>query len=365
MKFFVFMFLLISTRAFALDAVIVVLEAPYFREPNINSDVVQYARKGDIINVHPSVNNTDKYNHLAPEQRKLSIIRKKLKNSPGWNEDPMFKGDEDDTYTIDDDFIAVLDRQGKKAYVKKEHIYVYFNDTREFAQEPFRLDETDYRLEEPLPKRYPLPNKTGYRGMLVAGLTQPNTESYPYLKPIRTKGYASPVDISLIIMKEAGEKKVDRFYFGAIGNIRSFKNSFSFGDDSLSSEENFRFGVGPYISYDAYKGVQNRIAIYSAVNVYLWNKSQIVQTLSNGDQDSREYKAYTFSPKVGFQYHRKGIFPDLDFVLGTALEVEPPATYKAQNGAKQSGIWRSAGDDSFRTRFAFNLGAYLGIQSAY
>ena len=71
-----------DTEAFALEAVVTVLEAPYFVEPNKDAFIVQYARKGDIIKIHPSVGNTDKYNHLAPEQKKLSNVRKKLKKNP-------------------------------------------------------------------------------------------------------------------------------------------------------------------------------------------------------------------------------------------------------------------------------------------
>ena len=117
------------------------LEAPFFREPDLDSKVVQYKRKGDIITIHPSVGNTDKFNHLSPEQKKLNIVRRKLKKTPEWNEDPMFKGDIDDVFSLQDDFIAVLDRQGKRAYVMKEHIYVYFNDTREFVSYWPLLDE--------------------------------------------------------------------------------------------------------------------------------------------------------------------------------------------------------------------------------
>ncbi len=365
MKGIILLILAFSSSVFALDAMVIVLEAPYFREPNLDSKVVQYARKGDVIKIHPSVANSDKFNHLAPEQKKLSNIRKKLRKSPEWNEDPMFKGDEDDSFSVQDDFIAVLDRQGKRAYVRKEHIYVYFNDSREFTQSPYRVDETDYRLEEPLPKRYPLSNPTGYRGQFVVGVVQPYNESYPYLRPAKTKGYASPIDLSMSIMKEAGEKKVDRFYFGGTANLRRYKNNFNFIGGGSSTEENYRFGIGPYISYDAFKGVKNRVNVFSSVNVYLLNFTTINQTTSTGAADSRTYQAFSASPRIGMQYHRKSIFPELDFVLGTALEMETPSTFYAKGGAEVEGIWRNPGNDRFKTRFVWNVGAFMGLQSAY
>lgn len=365
MKALILISLFISSSALALDAVIIVLEAPFFREPDLDSKVVQYKRKGDIITIHPSVGNTDKFNHLSPEQKKLNIVRRKLKKTPEWNEDPMFKGDIDDVFSLQDDFIAVLDRQGKRAYVMKEHIYVYFNDTREFVQNPYPKDETDYRLEEPLPKNYQRKSVTGYRGQFLFGVTQPYIESYPYLSPAKTKGYSSPVDFSLTLLREAGDKKNDRFYFGATGNIRHYRNTFTFQSGAESTEENFRFGIGPYISYDAFKGEKNRVNIYTSINTYLLNFTTINQTISNGNKDSRRYQAFTLSPRIGLQYHRKSIFPEIDFVAGTGLEMEAPSTYYAQNGAKLEGIWKNPGNDRFQTRFVWNVGAFIGVQSAY
>ncbi|MFL5783320.1 MAG: hypothetical protein ACJ76H_01840 [Bacteriovoracaceae bacterium] len=365
MKALALALLFLSTNVFALDAVVVVLEAPYFRTPSEDSPVVQYARKGDVIKIHPSVANTDKYNYLAPEQKKLSAVRKELKKRAEWNEDPMFKGDVDDFYTIQDNFIPVLDRQGKRAYVKKEHIYVYFNDTREFAQHPHPGDETDYRLEEPLPKNYPLPNRTGYRGQFLFGVLQPYYETYPYLSPVKSKGYSSPLDFTAALMKEADEEKQDRFYFGGMANIRHHRNAFSFTNGSKSTEENYKFGIGPYVSYDAFKGMKDRVNLSAAINTYLLNFTTISQTNLAGKSDNRTYQAFTVAPRIGLQYHRKGIFPEIDFVAGTGMEMELPSTYHAKNGAKVDGLWRNNGNDSFQTRTVWNISAYFGIQSAY
>ncbi len=365
MRGILFLILCFSSHAFALEAMIIALEAPYFREPRLEAKIVQYARKGDVIKIHPSVANTDKFNHLAPEQKKLSYVQKKLKQSPEWNEDPMFRGDEDDYFSIQDDFIAVLDRQGRRAYVRKEHIYVYFNDSREFTQTPYRKDETDYRLEEPLPKNYPLPTVTGLRGQFLVGVIQPYNESYPYLRAAKTKGYASPIDVSFSFMKEAGEKKIDRFYFGGTANLRRYKNNFNFIGGGSSTEENYRVGIGPYISYDAFKGLKHRLNIYSSINVYVLNFTTINQTTAAGLADSRTYQAFSVAPRLGVQYHRKSFFPDIDFVMGTAIEMETPSTFYAKGGAKIEGIWNNPGSDRFKTRFVWNVGAFMGVQSAY
>lgn len=365
MKALLAILLFVSTSAFALDAMVIVLEAPYFSEPNLDSNIVQYARKGDVIKIHPSVANTTAYDHLAPDPKKLSRIRKQLKKSPEWNQDPMFKGDIDDTFSVQDDWIAVLDRQGKRRYMKSDHLYVYYHDRREFVQAPYRRDETDYRLEEPLPEKYPLRSVTGYRGNFLIGLTQPYYNSYPYLSSAKTKGYSSPLDFSVALMKEAGEKRNDRFFFGGTFNLRHFQNKYTFRSGGRSEEENYRFGVGPYISYDAFKGEKNRINLFSAVNVYLFNFLTIKQQSAAGDNDIRTYQAFTVAPKIGFQYQRKDVFPDIDLVAGTALEMELPSRYSAKDGARVRDMWRHDGSDSFTTRFVWNIGAFVGIQSAY
>lgn len=365
MKFISLLVLLLSSSAYALDAMVIVLEAPYFSEPDLDSKIVQYARKGDVVKVHPSVGNTTAYDHLAPDPQKLTQVRRKLKKTPEWNADPVFKGDIDDTFSTQDDWIAVLDRQGKRRYMRSKHLYVYFNDQREFVQAPYRPDETDYRLEEPLPERYPLRSVTGYRGSFLLGLTQPYNHSYPYLNAAKTKGYSNPLDFSFTLLKEAGEKKVDRFYFGGTANLRHFRNTFTLFNGASSTEENYRFGIGPYIGYDAYKGEKNRVHIFSSVNAYLFNFFTISQRAASGTTDTRTYQGYTVAPRVGFQYHRKDIFPDLDLVVGTALEMELPTTYYAKDGARVRGLWRHDGSDSFTTGFVWNIGAFVGLQSAY
>lgn len=364
MKTFLFL-LLFSGNALALEAMVVVLEAPYFVAPSFEARIVQYARKGDVVKVHPSVNNSTRFDHLAPDPKKYARVRKDLGKTPEWREDPLFRGDIDDTFSVQDNWIAVLDRQGQRRFMSKDHLYVYFNDSREFTQSPYRVDETDYRLEEPLPKRYPLASVSGYRGQFLFGVTQPYFESYPYLSPAKTKGYSSPLDVSVTLLREAGEKKVDRFYFGGTANLRSFRNTYTFVDGGRASEQNYRFGIGPYIGYDAFKGVKNRVNIFTSINAYLFNYTTIEQSNASGDTDNRVYRAITLSPRVGLQYHRKEIFPELDFVVGTALEMETPSSYSATDGARVEGLWKDNGSDKFSTGFLWNISAFLGIQSAY
>ena len=48
-------------------AVIKVLEAPLFEDPDDRSLVIKHLRKGSVIELHPSSNRERKYDKLRPE----------------------------------------------------------------------------------------------------------------------------------------------------------------------------------------------------------------------------------------------------------------------------------------------------------
>lgn len=364
MKKFSFLLLFISVNSYALEAVVTVLETPMFKYRSYEAPVVQYLRKGDIIKVHPSLANDPSLNIHAPSPEKLAQLNKELKESPEYNQDPLFRGESENTYYLEDEFIPTLDRQGNTVFVLSEHIFVYFNDKREFKQSVIKKDPTDYRLEEPLPKNYPLKNPTGYRGQFVLGITQPNFESYPYRDEFKRKGYNSPVDVNLTLLRKAQGNYHDRLFIGGTLNVRSYENTFTFFDKRFAQEEGMKLGLGPTISYDAFKGEKNRINLSLTVMINLFDQLKVTQT-SNTVSESRTYRAFSLAPRLNLQYHRKEIFPEIDFVLGTSMEAATPASYRAQDGAGQSSWWQHLGNDKFTTRTQFSLAGYLGIQSAY
>lgn len=197
------------TNAFALDAVVTVLETPLLKSPSYSAPVVQYLRKGDIIKVHPSLNNNTEFDHLAPSPEKFAKLKKELDESSEWNQDPLFKGEATHAH-IEDEFVPTLDRQGNTVYVIRDHLYVYFTSPKELHQPNFRNDPTDYRLEEPLPKRYPLDTEAGYRGIVTLGLTQPYYESYPYPSSVKARAIlALLILISLIFVILPMTSKID------------------------------------------------------------------------------------------------------------------------------------------------------------
>lgn len=356
--------LFLSFNALALEAVVTVLEAPMLQSKSRDAKVVQYLRRGDVIKIDSSVANNKSYDHMAPSDEKLAQVRKRLSETPEWQQDRMFTGDLAQNASIEDEFIPTLDRQGHTVYVLSEHIYVYFNDPRELSQPQKRRDLTDYRLQEPLPKNYPVKTPVGLRGQLTLGFTQPYSESYPYLQQIKTKGYQHPLDFNFTYLKVNGSDQQDRAFIGVNVNIKRFENQYIFDQTRRSSEKYLKIGVGPTISYDAYKGETHRLNMYATMNIYLWNQLHVQQS-GSGFVDTRRYRAVSASPLLGFQYHRKSFAENLDFILGTSLEFGLPTRYQAQSGASRPEWWRHGGTDSFTTRGFFTMAAYLGLQSAY
>ena len=363
MKFLVILLLSIS-NCFALEAVVTVLETPMLRSKSLDAPVVQYLRKGDVIKIDPSLANQERYNAMAPPAAKLKEIKERLAKSNEWKEDPFFQGTTAEGKD-DDEFVAALDRQGKTVYIIRDHLYIYYTNEKEFEQRISREDPTDDRLEEPLPKNYPLYNPSGYRSQILLGITQPYYESYDYFAKVKTKGYMSPIDFSGTALRKQPWDTQDRFYSGGTINIRYFSNTFNLTSGRLAEEKGFKVGIGPYLSYDAFKGEVNRLNLFFSLNIYFFNQLFISQEDASGASDDRVYSTYTVTPRFGFQYHRKGVIEDVDFVMGTSIEIEPPTTYRANSAPTERSWWRGGAPDKFNTRATFTLAGFIGFQSAY
>lgn len=362
--FILFSFLALNT-AHALDAVITVLEAPMLKDKSTDAKVVQHLRKGDVIRIHPGYNPNLDYEHLAPSAKKQKELLEKWRNSPEAKEDPIFQGK---SYDIDPDdrFVPTLDRSGNTVYVLREHIFIHYENEKELEQPVKLVDETDYRLLEPLPKKYPLYSPAGYRGQVTLGLAQTYIENYPYADNIRNKGYQSPLDFTVMLMRQAPDDKHDRLYIGGILTLRNFKNDYVLFNGRDTSETYLKAGLGPAISYDAFKGVKNRLNLNLAVNIWLLDSAQIKQTDRIANlSDRRHYKSYSFAPRAGVQYHRKQILQDVDFVLGFYAEGELGHTYRTSSKAKQNSWWTSEKSDKFSTPTMFNIVGIIGVQAAY
>jgi phage FluMu gp28-like protein len=143
-----------SWNAHSYYAVVKVLEAPLLRAPSEHATVVQTVRKAQRVYLHPSQFLTKEFS--------------------------MMNGPSDKEH--DKEFYKTVDKNGTEAYIKRKYVKVIFKDERE--QEKFitltEVDETDYRLEEPLPRRYPLLDPLSGRGLFAFGVGPGHKTGYPY-----------------------------------------------------------------------------------------------------------------------------------------------------------------------------------------
>ena len=140
-------------------------EAPLLPKPSFETRPIQHVRKGDVIYIH------DKHFGLADYQVTFSGYIDE--DSPDYNkiEDGIDK----------EGFFQTFDKLGQIAYIQKKYIKLIFKDEREkeSALVPWKNDPTDYRLEEPLPKNYPLYTVTGLKASAALALSPGSKNQLP------------------------------------------------------------------------------------------------------------------------------------------------------------------------------------------
>lgn len=306
--------------SYALDGVITVLEAPLFKKKDESSFVVQYKRKGEIIKIH------------------------------------NFQ---------EGDFVQTFDRLGNVAYVLREHVFIYFEDEREIAQIPLKKDPTDYRLQEPLSETYPLLQKAGYRAQLYMSMSQPYHTSYPYPQDVKNEGYSLPLGATFNFLRRATFDIQDRLYFGITTSFSTHKNEFILMSNNQVEETSYKFGVGPVISYDAYKGTNRRLTIMTSILVNLFHQFDITQKDQDNNSESRSYRGYSLTPRLSALYTFMEVLPKMDLFIGTTLEADIGGNFKVDRGSRYQGWWQDPGSDSFKNQANINVSAQLGIQARY
>lgn len=300
--------------AFAYEAVVTALEAPLFRVQDDKSKVIQYLRKGDIIKIHRS--NTF---------------------------DPFYK-----TFTTTFD----------EAYILKEHVYVYYNDSKELDQSIPLIDNTDYRIPEPLPKDYPFIQPTGYRGQMNISFGGFNSENYTYDEKVRDSSKDSFISIDFLWSKGFDEDLSRRKFKGILASVSNSKSTFLF-DSATSTEQVLKIAAGPYFSYDTWKNENYIVNIYSSLLLNFYDNLEIAR--EEGSQlDKAEYYSYSLQMKSGVSLAIKDFLADFDFLVGLGVNFALPTKYKIKSQSSSNYF-----KDSFSTDFNSQLGITLGIQSDY
>ena len=352
----VFITLLLSTSAFAINGIITVLEAPIFGEPDESAPVIQYYRKGENIYLHPQ--EAEQKVYQAKDFKYLEVIK------PDIYKDPMIE--KPYRPKKENKFYKTLARSGREAYVLKEHVYIEYKDAREMEQEVISFDHTDYRIEEPLPRNYPFISEQDYRGQFMLALGQPNFDPYPYRQQVLDQSLNLTTELSFSWLKI---QKIDprrRFMFGAIGGFNLSRAKYVLTTQT-ATQSNFRLFLGPHASYDFYRSPKHRFALYLNTQVYLLDQMDIsINDNAGGASEKRQYSSRIgISPNLGGHFKWLNYWGSMNLVLGANLRASLPRNYQAAAGARESRLWRDRGQDTYYQSFMTEISYVIGIENNY
>lgn len=358
-KLYLTILFLFSASTFAIEGTITVLEAPIFKTPDESGKVVQYYRKGQTIFIHSMEAFKDYFGDKEIIQVKGITFDK--------SDDPLI-GDSK-VYIPDEDskFYKTISRKGSEAYILKEHVLLTYKDKREFSRKVLDHDHTDYRIAEPIPKSYPFIIESGYRGLTQMAIGQPNYKPYPYQRKIRDSKISTSKELNFIWSRAEKIDTRQRFFFGVMTGIHFSQIQYLLTGEK-ATQDNVRFSVGPYASYDIYRTKANALNIYTSSQVYLYDQMKVsIKSTENSASEERMYSNNLgFSQLLGFNYQFFKAVYNFDTVIGTNIRVNLPKTYEAKTGAGNPDFWNSTSkNDEFDQPLSTELSLYFGIQSYY
>lgn len=324
--FLISCFILFSFSAQALDAIVIVLEAPLLAAPDLQSKVLQTLRKGEHLFVPNSKNEID--------------------DMP--------------------DFLSTFDRAGNEAFIPKKYIKIITDDEREVAS-TIRYkgeDPTDYRLEEPIPKTYPF-NDLGYFRASFS-ITRGNNAEKPYVydPAIASQDYSMESGARVCVMNKVNFDRFDQYYFGLLASTETITNFFLFKDLSAAQEKKSLLRVGPLITFDAFKNRHYRLS-FGGGFTYNIHKSTIGVVGPTGDYEQRLFSGFSFSPLTNLTLQRTNILPYTDLLAGVDLNFYLPHTEKTTDTISFPDLWSKQATDQISSPFKAQVAFFLGVQVKY
>lgn len=350
--------LLLPVQVFSLDGTITVLEAPIFAKPDEKTKVVQYYRKGDSIYIHPQEGFKDNYIELIEEL--TPGVEADLPEDPLFGEKPYFPEE-------GGKFYKTISRNGKSAYVLKEHVILNFKDRREFNQKVIEHDHTDYRIAEPLPKNYPFDEDSGYKGQSQLAIGKSNFQAYPYSQDVFDTEINFSKEFNFIWSSAKKVNKEERFFFGVYTGMH-FASVDYLLNTQKATQENIRLSLGPLASYDLLRDQERGLNVYLSIQAHLLDQMKI--TIKDPNSSSKEVRNYStlfpISSVLGINYQFYETFSSFDTVLGTNVRFNLPKTYTANDKGSNSDFWQKTNEtDNFHNPFTTEVNFYFGLQSYY
>jgi hypothetical protein len=328
--------------------VVIVLEAPLLASPSMNARVVQTARKGDKLFIHPrhffgSPLEPNYEQHLPEDIAEVDRLTTK-------------------------EFYETSDRSGQRAYIPRRYIKLITGDSRENF-EPVTIaghDPTDYRLEEPLPKGYPLIKKDSYRTMVQFGMGPDVIASYAYPSASVKEDFSSRYGMTASWLSRAEWDRSDRFYFGGIVEAHTSRARFQLFDDREATEARGQFGIGPFMTYDAWRDENYQFTL-GLGGIFSFSRTIVGQeTTGEGGIEERIFSTWTFAPKTQAIFQWREVFPEIDFFLGTDVQFFPTHSLTTSTPQEYTDFWNEdPALDRINVPFTIQTTFFLGFISRY
>jgi hypothetical protein len=284
--FFFFFLIILTQPSLALEARVSVLQSPLFKDPSVQSIIVQYLRKGQKIILHPK--------------------------------------------KINDAFWKTTDKNGHESFILNQHVQIYFNNPQEFEFRRPLQDETDYRLEEPLPEVYPFSNKMTQRGAVLVGVSSFVKNHYSYNNPVLEESFGVPYEIDIYHSKKINIDRSGRSYFGTLFNIMYSNSTFKTIDKYASNEFSWELGFGPYISYDAFRNNSSYLTIGLALTIQYLRR--VVAVSDKNIQDNiRYFSGLNFGSRLIVNFTKKNFFRGFHWLISGQLKTNLPFSLKSSS----------------------------------
>lgn len=339
--FFTLIALLSISDLFAARGIILVLEAPLLREASLNSQVVQTTRRGDKIFIHDKHFHASPWESTANASENLKIVAQ----------------------DSDEEFYQTISNDGGVAYVQAKYVKIIYRDSREMSDPVtrFKVDPTDYRLEEPLPEGYPLSEREKKKAAAFFTFGTHTKASYPFAGTLSNEKFHKTLGLQVLYTTKVSYDLLDRFYFGAKLGFDNNDVELEINNTINVKQSIGRFHAGPYISYDLYKTQDHRFTTYGHLaltynRAYLTYDNRVVE-------EERAFSAWSLTPEVGAQWQWLEVFPHTDLVLGSSIVMQP--TVELTSSVSSDASYWNQDQDALTLNSGLRAMFLLGIQSRY
>jgi len=347
MKKILILLILLPQLTLAERAMIIVLEAPIFKEPSTEAKIVQYARKGQLV----YVDHRDLIEDPGALTKKVITFNDYL----GKETIPVPDSGKQRWYTT-------LDRNGQNAYILGDHLKVIYNDFREFNEKVAvdGHDPTDYRLSEPIRDVYPFTEGQEFRFNLTFGVGPGQKSNYNYNVPLSREDYRVRTAIGINI--HWPERLFTHFRLGLNAGFYTQKRRFYLEEgDRAANESGGSFSAGPTINFDQFRGKKFQIT-YSAGLNFNWARYFVEQeTLYAMEQ--RLFSGIYLTPKIQttFQWQRV-FFNNVDIMAQLEGVFDYAHSLESRDDPVLTPFW-NPGNDSIQVPGGATFLLYIGVQS--